>query len=49
MSSPAEMKQKERHHNEQMAAQKGSSRIAKLALAVAILSLIVSVALHFLD
>lgn len=47
MSSPIELKQKERHHKEQMKSQQSSKKIAIFALGVAILSLVVSVVLHF--
>lgn len=47
MSSPAEMKQRQRIHEENMKSQEDSARLAKVAVGVAILSLVVSVALHF--
>lgn len=47
MSSPVELKQKERHHKEQMKSHQSGTRIALIALGVAILSIVVSVVLHF--
>lgn len=49
MSSPVEMKQKERHHKEQMKTNQGSSRIAWAAVGISLLSIVVSVVLHYVE